>query len=156
MMMCSCLHPLLRFLPCLCLDHGPSPCLFFMSDNPVLSTIIWSGFPKSTPQLRMGLRVMALRERVVWSGVGRLSFIIDRLNATKPSVWRNGRWKRSLKERAVSMAISEYFLWLPRLPVGFGVQALIASFENQRVISPLFRKDWSYFDQSLDWWVCFL
>ena len=84
MQICNLRQPLLRFLPD---DQGPSPWIL----KPVLSTMMCSGFCGDKRQLILGLMVLPLLDKVVWSGTFNLSFINWNIEVTKPSVCRRGR-----------------------------------------------------------------
>ncbi|AMY09492.1 hypothetical protein LuPra_02709 [Luteitalea pratensis] len=43
----------------------------------------------------------------VWSGASRRACIMVRIDRTKPSIWRRGKWKTSRSVRAVSIATSK-------------------------------------------------
>ena len=138
--MCNFLQPLLLFFP---LAQGPSPWM----DKPVLSTIRCRGCLELTLRFNIGFKVLLLLDNVVWSGIGRETFIISNSDLTNPSVCLRGRWNNSLKVRMVSIARSEYFCCLPCLPDFFDFHDLIAFVDNHRVTFPLSRSDCSYWDQ---------
>ena len=103
----------------------------------MLSTTISSGpFPQSAG-LIVGLKVLFLPDKVVWSALRNGSSIMEKREFIKPSTCRSGNLNTSLKIRIVSIAHSEYRRGRPGLPLGLGNQASIISPENQRVISPL-------------------
>jgi hypothetical protein len=95
----------------------------------------WSG--PSWPLGRRGTSTSRLhRESVVWSGVLRARPSKPIREATKPSVWRRGRWKTVRKVNAVTIARSEYLRCPPGRPLGDAFHAKIDSSPNQTVMSP--------------------
>ena len=137
MEMCNFLHLLLRFFP---LDQGPSPWML----KPVLSTMRWSGWLLFCWTLIFGLIVLPLRDRVVWSGTGSLSFISWNIELTKPSVCLKGIWNMSLRERIVWIAWSEKRYCLPLLLVVRGFHDLMRVGDIHSLKEPLLHKDCSY------------
>jgi hypothetical protein len=94
-----------------------------------------------------GLIVFPLRDKVVWSGTGILSFINWNIEVTNPSVCLRGRWNMSRRERIVSMALSEKRCFLPLVLVVRGFQDLMTEGDIHRVNEPLLQRDCSYFFQ---------
>ena len=127
------------------LAQGPSPWM----DKPVLSTIRWRGFWEEHLRFNTGFNFLLLLDNVVWSGIGRDTFIISNNDVTNPSVCLRGRWNNNLKVRMVSIAKSAYFCCLPCFPDGFDFHDLIAFVDSHRVTFPLFRSDCSYYFQFL-------
>jgi len=56
----------------------------------------------------IGAKVLFLRDKAVWSGLGKDNPIIEKSEFTKPSTSRNGNLNTSLEVRIVSIASSEY------------------------------------------------
>ena len=127
--MCSFRQPLRFFFP---LAQGPSTWIL----KPVLSTMMCSGFWSDKRQLIFGLMVFPLRDRVVWSGTFNLSFISWNMDATKPSVCLKCRWKISLRERMVSLALSEKRCCLTLLLDESGFHDVMTDGDIQRVKEP--------------------
>jgi len=94
-----------------------------------------------------GQEALERLDSVVWSGTLNLRSRSLKIEASSPSVCRQGSLNISRKANAASMATSEYRLCPPRSPSPRGCHAAITSGVNQIVRSPRCTRARSYSDQ---------